>query len=299
MQNPKVSVCVITYNHELYIEDCILSILGQVTDFSYEIIIGDDCSTDKTCSIVEGYRAEYPDIIKFISQNVRSFGALNYETVHAAAAGEYVAHVDGDDLLLPNKLQAQVNLFDTDPLITILWHRVVLFDGDTAVAHPCHSTSYLDTKISQADLVLYGPFGPHSSTMYRKKNYYLRNTFFVGNDWFISVQLIGDSYGLMMSDVLGYWRVTSSGISAGLSANYKNRLLLTRCQSEILRIYPSYSSLISLRALCVFIWDLFNLKSYAYLSLVVIFKSNSFPNLCKLRMLLNFFRSSRLPAIFS
>ena len=298
MQIPRVSVCVITYNHELYIGDCILSVLNQAVNFKFEIIVGDDCSTDSTSLIIEDYRFRFPSIIKYISQPVRSYGPLNYEAVHAAATAEYVAHVDGDDLLLPNKLQKQVDFLDDNPNISLLWHRVRLFNGVIAETHPPLSAKYLDKKISQSDLVLYGPFGAHSSTMYRKTNYYLRDTCYPGNDWFISVQLIGDSYALMMSDVLACWRVTPNGISSGLSANYYNRLQLTNCQTEILSIYPLYRPIISLRALFVFFWDLSNLKYYSYLSIIVFFKCHSFPSFRKLGMLLHFFRSSRLPKPF-
>ena len=62
MKDPKLSVILITYNHEKYIEKALDSVLSQVTDFPFEIVIGDDCSPDDTKNIIREYRDKYPDI---------------------------------------------------------------------------------------------------------------------------------------------------------------------------------------------------------------------------------------------
>ena len=59
----KVSVCVVTYNQENYIGECLESLVNQVTNFRYEIIVGEDCSTDGTRAIVQRYVEKYPDLI--------------------------------------------------------------------------------------------------------------------------------------------------------------------------------------------------------------------------------------------
>ncbi len=61
----KVSACIITYNQENFIVDCIEGALMQLVNFDYEIIIGDDCSTDKTSEICLGYAEKYPNLIKY------------------------------------------------------------------------------------------------------------------------------------------------------------------------------------------------------------------------------------------
>jgi glycosyltransferase involved in cell wall biosynthesis len=60
----KLSVAIITYNHENFIAQAIDSVLKQDTSFDYEIVIGEDCSTDKTREIVINYQKKYPDKIK-------------------------------------------------------------------------------------------------------------------------------------------------------------------------------------------------------------------------------------------
>jgi glycosyltransferase involved in cell wall biosynthesis len=297
--NPKLSICVITYNHENYIEDCLNSILEQKTNFDYEIIIGDDSSSDRTRDIIENYRIRHPDIIKVILQNERTGGAMNYEDVHSLANGTYICHLDGDDVFKPGKLQLQCDKMDSDPSLNILWHRMRIFNENGAhVDHPHIDSPFLNQKITRAELLLYGPFGPHSSTMYRRKNLELRNRKFHGNDWFISVELIGDGYGMMMPEVLGGYRITSNGLSGGAMANESNRKLLCRCQMEVLQSYPEHKSLIALRALLTALLDLSNLKSYSKYSFMVFLKSRSFPSIFKLPKLIKFYRSSKLPLLF-
>ena len=58
MNNPKVSVCIVTYNQEKYIKQCVESILNQDVDFPFEVIVGDDCSTDKTLEILKSISIE-------------------------------------------------------------------------------------------------------------------------------------------------------------------------------------------------------------------------------------------------
>ena len=64
MKKVLVSVCVTTYNHKEYIKQCLDSILMQKTDFSFEIILGEDESNDGTREICQDYAKRYPDIIK-------------------------------------------------------------------------------------------------------------------------------------------------------------------------------------------------------------------------------------------
>ena len=61
MKKPKVTACIIAYNHENFIKDCLEGALAQVVDFDYEIIISEDCSTDNTRKILGEYQKKYPD----------------------------------------------------------------------------------------------------------------------------------------------------------------------------------------------------------------------------------------------
>jgi glycosyltransferase involved in cell wall biosynthesis len=102
-----------TYNHESYISEAIEGVLNQKTNFSYDLIIGEDFSTDKTREICLKYKNKYPELIKLIlnNQNIGLIG--NYNTTLQKCKGKYVAYCDGDDYWTdPFKLQKQVDFIE-------------------------------------------------------------------------------------------------------------------------------------------------------------------------------------------
>lgn len=115
-QAPIVSVLVLTYNHEPYIRQALDSILAQVVDFPFEILVGEDCSTDGTRAIVEGYSARYPSHLHLFSHQ-RNLGMhANHAFLLRQARGTYVAYCEGDDFWTdPNKLQMQIDWLDRNP----------------------------------------------------------------------------------------------------------------------------------------------------------------------------------------
>ena len=110
----KVSVLTATYNHENYIRHTIESVIAQKTNFKFELIIGDDCSTDKTGEIVREYADKYPDIIVPIIREKNVGMAMNTMDLMAKSKGEYIAFVEGDDYWIDaNKLQKQVDFLES------------------------------------------------------------------------------------------------------------------------------------------------------------------------------------------
>lgn len=105
----KLSVFVVTYNQETYIRQCLDSIVMQKVDFEYEVIIGEDCSTDKTPQICDEYAKKYSFI--HVYHHHQNLGLVkNWEFVLNHCSGEYVAMIEGDDYWTDkNKLQTQVN----------------------------------------------------------------------------------------------------------------------------------------------------------------------------------------------
>lgn len=115
IQNPIVSIAIITYNQDKYIQTAIESILSQITDFSYEIIIGEDCSTDNTRSICEKYQQQYPDKIKLLLQDQNKGVIKNYFEVLELCNGKYIAQCAGDDYWTDNyKIQKQVDFLNVN-----------------------------------------------------------------------------------------------------------------------------------------------------------------------------------------
>jgi glycosyltransferase involved in cell wall biosynthesis len=126
---PLVSVTIITYNHELYIEQAIISVMAQVTNFPFEVIIHDDASTDNTQAIIKKYVQKYPQIIIPILQTENHWlgKGINATTtiVWPSAKGKYIAWLEGDDYWTdPYKLQKQVDFLEANPDFNICFHKV-------------------------------------------------------------------------------------------------------------------------------------------------------------------------------
>ncbi|NRF37246.1 glycosyltransferase [Pedobacter foliorum] len=130
-----VSVCCITYNHEKYIAQALEGFLMQETNFKYEILIGEDKSTDGTKAVVEAYRKQYPEMIKLITHDTNIGAIRNQIGVLTQAKGKYVAMCDGDDFWTDaSKLQKQVDFLEAnDDYVICCHHSEVIDDQDKIV----------------------------------------------------------------------------------------------------------------------------------------------------------------------
>lgn len=126
MDDIKVSVIVLSYNHEKYVRQTIESIVSQKTDFRYELIIHDDASTDGTADIIREYAEKYPDIIKAILQpeNIYSKGEYPTDYMLPLVRGKYIACCESDDYWCDDtKLQRQADILDAHPEYVACVHQ--------------------------------------------------------------------------------------------------------------------------------------------------------------------------------
>lgn len=130
-ETPLVSICCITYNHAPYIRKCLDGFLMQKVDFPFEIIIGEDCSTDNTRRICEEYADKNPDIINLLPSECNLGAVENERRVMQTAKGKYIAFCEGDDYWTdPLKLQKQVDFLESNSDYTVCFHnRLVERDG--------------------------------------------------------------------------------------------------------------------------------------------------------------------------
>jgi glycosyltransferase involved in cell wall biosynthesis len=112
----KLSVAMITYNHEQFIGQAIESVLAQTVNFDYELVIGEDCSTDGTRRVVLDFQRRYPDRIVALSSE-RNLGVMrNFARTIAVCRGSYLALLEGDDYwICTDKLQRQVDFLEANP----------------------------------------------------------------------------------------------------------------------------------------------------------------------------------------
>jgi glycosyltransferase involved in cell wall biosynthesis len=134
---PLVSICCITYNHEIFIRDAIEGFLMQKSTFPIEIIIHDDASTDKTAEIVAEYANKYPELIFPIFQTENQFSKgikISATYVWPKAKGKYIALCEGDDYWTdPFKLQKQVDFLEANPDFVICYHDVKVINEEGSV----------------------------------------------------------------------------------------------------------------------------------------------------------------------
>jgi glycosyltransferase involved in cell wall biosynthesis len=164
----KVSVLMITYNQEAFIAQAIRSALMQITGFDYEIVIGDDCSTDGTRDIVADLARRNPSKIRPLFQDVHLGVNRNLVATLKACTGQYVAMLEGDDYwTTQNKLQLQVDFLDRHPDYTICFHNVrVVYQDECSPSHLYHVAEQPETRTIE-DL-LAGNFINTCSVMFRR-----------------------------------------------------------------------------------------------------------------------------------
>ncbi len=137
MEQIKVSVSIATYNQAQFIGQAIQSVLDQQTNFAWEIIVGDDCSTDGTQQVILDYQARYPDKIRPLlhERNLGGAGKYNALSTFAQSRGQYIATMDGDDYWIsPHKLQKQVDFLEAHPDCSTCFHnaQIIWEDGTYA-----------------------------------------------------------------------------------------------------------------------------------------------------------------------
>jgi glycosyltransferase involved in cell wall biosynthesis len=221
----KVSVCVITYNHELYIAQCLQSIVDQRCSFNFEIVIRDDCSQDGTLEIIKIFQARYPEIIRLLNAEKNIGANKNILVVFSAAKGEYLALCEGDDYWLDTqKLEKQLAVMESQPELTFTAHPCWIHekDGLTKTAY-IKSTGNLEITCKDV-LAISGQFAPTASYMFRRELLEYLPSWFgdapVG-DFFIEMYGIAMGRGLYLPEPMSVYR-TYSVNSWTSSNNEKN-----------------------------------------------------------------------------
>ncbi|EAU5528324.1 glycosyltransferase [Salmonella enterica] len=213
----KLSVCVSTYNQEKYIKSCLESIDNQNINIPFDIIVGVDKSSDNTLKIVYEYQKISKNKVVIVTSDEQVGASENYLRIHKRACGEFVSHIDGDDLMLPGKLSQQVKILENSPHLSAVWHNMILFSDSGEVLNPAYASVW-DGEITLKDFIRVGFVAAHSSIMYRKK---CRNTYnynYPVPDYAIFLDLLNQGNGYVINEPLGMYRhnITGGTINTGL-----------------------------------------------------------------------------------
>ena len=210
-----VSVCMITYNQEKYISQAIESALNQNTSFKYEIVIGEDCSTDSTRSILLSFKEKFPDKINLILNDVNVGAVKNLAQTIKACKGKYIAILEGDDYwTCVDKIQIQADFLDRYSNYSTCFHATQLVDvnGNIKTVLPIEKFRKPTSKL--IDLIEHDVFMATCSTMFRARLFeYFPDIFFVlrnGCDWTLSI--LNSEYGDIgyIDKIMSVYRTASS-----------------------------------------------------------------------------------------
>lgn len=262
-----VSVCIVTYNQVEFIANCIESVLNQKTDFDFEIIIGDDNSSDGTKKILKEFKQKHPNQINLIL-NEQNIGAWeNFHSVHKSAIGKYVAHLDGDDYFLPGKLQAQVAYMEKNENCTISWHRMYSLKNNTL--KPDKIDPIYFEKVSKEMLLSLITIGANSSKMYRNGSLSFSRPPFPVLDYYANYLQMGNGYASFIGEeIFGVYR-----LGEGMSTSMNTRKLICKTILHINNENPKYKKYINSAAFFLFIVELKNGRKFALNYLLVFIKS--------------------------
>jgi glycosyltransferase involved in cell wall biosynthesis len=295
---PILSVCVSVYRQEAFVAQCVESILAQETDFEFEVLVSDDCSPDGTRAVLLALDAKYPGRLRLMLSECNRGPFGNYIALHSEARGKYVAHVDGDDYLLPGKLQRQVDFLEANPDCNVSWHRMLLVADGRTMEHPAMDLEFVGRRLYRDEVCALGAFGPHSSTMYRRERFDLAKFREKCDDWFYALVYMGEGYAWMLPEVLAAYRILPTSMSSGARPTRNNRLLSTSSQLQALALYPDTGKYMAVRAWANFALDAMNLRSYAWLHLRVALACRRLPVVALFARLYRFYLWSRFPPAF-
>lgn len=170
-RSPLVSIVSIAYNQEKYIGEALESFVTQKTNFDFEIIIADDCSTDSTPTIIQSYCQKYPHLFKPILRTKNIGVQKNLIDAMRAASGTYIALCEGDDYWTdPEKLQLQVNFLEKHTGYALCFHAVRVFYENNEKPEYIFPTITDRTQFT-ANSLLKSNFIQTNSVMYRRQSY--------------------------------------------------------------------------------------------------------------------------------
>ncbi len=234
-QSPKVSVCMIAYNHEKFIEEAINGVLMQEYDFEVELVLVNDCSSDQTNEVIQNIIKTDPraSIINYINHEINIGMMPNFIFALAQCNGNYIALCEGDDYWTdPYKLQKQIDFLESHPNYIIHSGKAQVLKDNNLVKE-----TYSNLESKTYDIKgFYTVNRVYTCTvMFRNIS---RSTFEFENklfgDWIVYISLLSSKPGnlaYVSNEVYAVYRVHSGGAMQKVSQLYKN------AEAQITHIY--------------------------------------------------------------
>lgn len=225
----KVSVLILAYNHEGTVAQAVESALEQRTNFDVEIVIGEDCSTDRTRDVLRELARREPQRVRLLLREANLGVGENLRQTLAACRGEFVALLEGDDYWTePAKLQRQVEALAAHPHWSICFHRArVEFDnGSPPALEPADDHFTVETGL---DDLLCRNYMATASVMFRNglfREWPERFRRLVQQDW--PLHVLNAQHGRIgyLPAVMGVYRKHAGGVWASRPQAERYQLLM-------------------------------------------------------------------------
>jgi glycosyltransferase involved in cell wall biosynthesis len=254
-----VSVCVITYNQEKFIEETLNGVLFQKSDFKIELIISNDCSTDNTNNVINDVIKKYQGEIniRYFNHETNIGMMKNFIFSLEQCNGKYIALCDGDDYWIDeNKLQKQVDFLENNPEFSLV-HTEVYGDQNGKIINPIplKKWNHKNSELTLQD-ALYIPIAFTSTSLFKNirltsgvKNRLLKLT---SGDWGVWIYVLLYGKAKFINYPTAVYRM-SIGVSqdSNWKANYLKRVSYL---FSIMKIASSYNDKKKVLIGCLYYW---------------------------------------------
>lgn len=175
-KNIVLSIVCLTYNHGQYIKDALDGFISQKTNFNYEVIVHDDCSTDNTAEIIKEYSEKYPEIIKPILQKENQYSKgikIGPKYVYPKVKGKYIAICEGDDYWNDsNKIQKQIDFLEKNNNYVACVHNSIRLDCKSGKQKRISNIT-VEYDVSIEEIIRWGENHFQTASIMMRKEYFL------------------------------------------------------------------------------------------------------------------------------
>lgn len=233
-----MSVCIRSFNQKVFVAEALDSVLSQQTTFPFEIIVGDDGSTDGTQEVLLEYQQRHPGKIRLLLSKEDIGGPNNLRRVIEASQAKYVTCLDGDDYYTDeHKLQKQVDFLEAHPEFVACFHNVMNVIEATGEQSPFLPSDF-PSVITAEDVISKRWFMPIHSVMMRRELIAFPEWYseVMNDDYVVNLSVAMHGPYHYMPDIMAAYRHHQTNISI----QYQNVILI---DSQLKRILEGFSAI--------------------------------------------------------